>query len=123
MQEIGRVETLEQAIAAFVTVGMPAKNFAARTRGDYANDLRFLAQFLAERGITRLDQIGLRELEGYLAALDRRGLKGSSRNRKTHAIKCWFRFLHDHGVIPNDIAARLIPPKATKKGTASDRRG
>ncbi len=38
MQEIGPVETLEQAIAAFETVGMPAKNFAARTRGDYAND-------------------------------------------------------------------------------------
>ena len=115
MQEIGPVETLAQAIAAFETVGMPAKNFAARTRGDYANDLRFLARYLAERGITRLDQIGLRELEGYLAALDRRGLKGSSRNRKTHAIKSCFKFLHDHGVIATNVAARLIPPKPNKK--------
>ncbi len=115
MQQIGAVETLEQAIAAYETVGMPAKNLAARTRHEYANDLRFLATFLAERGITRLDQVGLRELERYLAELDRQGLKGSSRNRKTHAIKSCFRFLHDHGVIPSDVAARLIPPKPNKK--------
>lgn len=115
MQQIGKVETLEQAIAAFAAVGMPAKNLAVRTRREYANDLRFLAAFLAERGITRLDQIGLRELEQYQAELDRRGLKGSSRNRKTHAIKSLFRFLQDHEVIANNVAARLIPPKPNKK--------
>ena len=103
MQEIGQVETLEQAIAAYTTVGMPAKNLAERTRREYANDLRFLAAFLVEQGITRLEQVGLRELQSYLAELDRQGLKGSSRNRKTHAIKSCFRFLHDHGVIGVDV--------------------
>ena len=32
MQEIGQVETLEQDVALFVTMGMPARNLSARTR-------------------------------------------------------------------------------------------
>ena len=54
MQQIGPVETLDQALAAFETVGMPAKNRAVRTRREYRDDIRDLLTFLSARGITRL---------------------------------------------------------------------
>src|SRR5436305_1758970 len=100
MGENSEATTLEQGIALFETVGMPAYNLAVRTRREYLNDLHAFQVFLAERGIVRLDQIGLRELEAYQAEMDRHGLKGSSRNRKTHSIKRLFKFLHDHDIIP-----------------------
>lgn len=56
------IETLEQGLAFFETLGMPARNLAARTRQEYHNDLTNLNTFLAQRGITTLAQVGLQDL-------------------------------------------------------------
>src|SRR5687768_6022939 len=93
MQEIGPVETVEQAVALFEIVGMPARNLAARTRNEYRNDLQDLARFLEGRSVTRIGDVGLPHLEAYLAELDRRGHKPSTRSRKAHTIKTFFAFL------------------------------
>jgi site-specific recombinase XerD len=113
MEEMGQVETLAQGVAVFETVGMPAQNLAARTREEYRTDLADLVAFLARWGVTRLKDVGLRELEGYLAEMDRRGYKASTRKRKTYAIKTLFRFLHRQGFVRENVAARLIPPRHT----------
>src|SRR3954447_6487273 len=87
------VETLAQALAQFETIGMPARNLAARTRREYSRDLREVLSYLEQNGTTRLVEVRLRDLEGYLADLDRRGLQGSTRNRKVHTIKTFFKWL------------------------------
>lgn len=116
MREIGPVETLDQALALFEKVGMPARNLAARTREEYKNDLGDLIQFLEERGVEKIgDQLDLSHLETYLAELESRGLAASTRRRKTYSIKSFFRFLEGHGLIENNIATKLIPPKAPKR--------
>jgi site-specific recombinase XerD len=46
--------------------------------------------------------------------MDKRGYQPSTRNRKTHSIKNWFKFLYHQGVIAENIAYRLIPPRAVK---------
>src|ERR671933_427091 len=115
MPDVSEVETVDQAVAVFETVGMPAKNLAARTRREYASDLHDLVAFLVRREITRLEAVGQRDLEAYLAELDRRGLKGSSRNRKTHTIKTFFKWLESQGILAVDPAARLVPPKVNKR--------
>ena len=74
-------ETLEQGLAFFETVGMPARNLAARTRQEYHNDLTDLITFLAHRKITELAQVGLQDLEQYQAEMDRRGYKPATRAR------------------------------------------
>ena len=35
----------------------------------------------------------------------------STRERKTYAIKSFFRFIHHHGVIATNVALKLIPPR------------
>ena len=82
--------SLLDALMTFETVGMPARNFAVRTRREYSRDLRELLDSLATYGITDVETVRLPHLESYLAELDRRGLQGSSRNRKTHTIKSFF---------------------------------
>lgn len=112
--DIGNVETLTQAIAYFVTVGMPARNLSARTRIEYQNDLTDLVAYLAKGGISVVDQVGLADLESYQAEMDRRGYTASTRERKTYAIKTFFKFLHHQGITREYIAAHLIPPPAEK---------
>lgn len=115
MTEIGGVETFTQGLALFETVGMPARNLAARTREEYKNDLEDLIAFLGERGITKLTVVGLQDLEGYQAEMDRRGYKPSTRKRKTYAIKTFFKFLKRHGVMSDNVASELIPPRLQKR--------
>jgi site-specific recombinase XerD len=107
--------TLTQALVQFETIGMPARNLAARTRCEYARDLRDLLSYLEQRGITRLDEVRSPALEVYLAELDRRGLEGSTRNRKVHTLKTFFKWLVAQEFLTSSPAARLVAPRAIKK--------
>lgn len=115
VQEIGVVETLPQALVLFETVGMPARNLAVRTRQEYHNDITDLIVFLQGRGISRLSEVGLRDLEAYQAEMDHRAYQSSTRNRKTHALKGFFAFLLHQGITKVNVASRLIPPSVRKK--------
>jgi site-specific recombinase XerD len=113
--DIGEVETLEQGLVLFQTVGMPARNLSARTRIEYTNDLTDLIEFLAKRGKTKLAEIWLSDLEAYQAEMDRRSYEGTTRKRKTYAIKTWFTYLHHCGVLIHNVAERLIPPQPARR--------
>jgi site-specific recombinase XerD len=114
MAEIGPIETLREALALFERVGMPARNLSSRTRAEYKNDLSDLISFLERQGIVPLARISLQHHTNYQAEMDKRGYKPSTRNRKTHAIKSWFKFLYNQGVIGENVANRLIPPRPNK---------
>ena len=115
MADRSTVNTLTQALAQFETIGMPARNLATRTRHEYARDLRDLLSYLAQCGTMRLDEVRAWELEGYLAELDRRGLQGSTRNRKVHTLKTFFSWLVGQELLAANPAVRLIAPRAIKK--------
>ena len=112
-------QTLQEALELYQVVYMPSRNFSAKTRVNYSNDLTDLIGFLEQLGESRLDEISLRDLEAYLAELDRRGYAGTSRKRKTYSIKSLFRFLHESGYMTEDVAIRLIPPFHPTRGTRS----
>ena len=113
--EVADVETAREAVALFEKVGMPARNLAGETRRAYLRDLQGLADFLEERKIKRLADVSLRDLEAYLAKLDSEGYAPSTRRRQTHTIKSFFRFLHDHGVVRENVTLRLVAPRAGKR--------
>ena len=107
--------TLATGLNQFATVYMPARNYSTRTREEYGADLADLAAFLKERGVLTWTVVGLRDLQHYLADLDRRGLEASSRNRKSYAIKTFFGFLHQSGYLHHNSAKELIPPTIPQK--------
>ena len=65
--------TLHKALEEFKNVYLPARNYAFRTRKEYANDLNELVKFLEQIGISRVGDIALIHLERYLAQLDQKG--------------------------------------------------
>ena len=94
---------------------MPARNYSARTREGYQDDIEDLVRFLEGRKIQNWVAVGLRDLQHYIADLDRRGLAPSSRRRKTYAIKTFFKFLHQAGYLKDNPTTRLIPPTLPRK--------
>ena len=114
MKKNGKVKTLQQGLALFETIGMPARDLAVRTRQEYGNDLKDLTIFLEKQGITKLSRVKLQHLESYQAEMDRRGYAASTRQRKTYAIKSFFKFLVQHRLIESNVASQLIPPRPKK---------
>jgi site-specific recombinase XerD len=104
--------TIREATEEYKEVYLPARNLAERTREEYTNDLVDLVEFLETTGIKRVGDVGLIDLERYLAELDRRGYAGSTRKRKAVVIRSLFAFLYVSGHITNNIANKLIPPLA-----------
>lgn len=115
LQHDQQLLSLDDGLQEFALVYMAARNYSARTREEYTRDMHDLAAFLRERGILQWTVVSTRDLQHYLAELDRRQLKPSSRNRKTYAIKTFFRFLRQIGRLKEDPALPLIPPHVPDK--------
>src|SRR5918994_2001461 len=104
--------SLADALVLYEETFLAARNFAPTTRVKYRSDLTDLIRFLTEElGISHPDQVERKHLERYLAELDRRQLKGSSRRRKVSSIRSWFSFLEQDGIVPLSPATKLIPPE------------
>ena len=109
------VKTIREAIRLYETVSMPSRNLARRTRIEYLRDLEELVEHLERAGIRSLTAVSLQTLQGFQAWMDRRAFESSTRRRKTQTIKGFFQFLHRFGVLNQDVAQRLIPPRLKAK--------
>ena len=109
------VKAVREAIHLYGTVSMPSRNLARRTRIEYLRDLEELAGFLDRAGIRSISAVSLQVLQEFQAWMDRREFESSTRRRKTQTIKGFFRFLHHFGVLRQDVAQRLIPPRLRAK--------
>jgi site-specific recombinase XerD len=108
--------SLQAGLVEFETVYMPARDLASRTRGEYKRDILGLLEFLEARGIAYWHEVGLPDLQAYLADLDRQKAKPSTRKRKTYSIKAFFSFLAQNGYVSKPhVASELIPPKVPKE--------
>lgn len=107
--------SLHNGLVGFTTVYMPARNLSSRTREEYSRDIRDLVRFLENRGYSQWGQVGLTDLNTFMADLDRQGLKASSRNRKAYSIKTFFSYLYQSGGVTTNYADHVIPPKIPNK--------
>ena len=69
----------------------------------YGRDLARYVEWLAERAVTRPDEVSLALVEGYVAELGARGLAASSVERAASAVKGFHRFML------SDEIARTLP--------------
>jgi site-specific recombinase XerD len=65
-------------------------------------------------GIKRVGEIGVPNIDRYLAELDRRGVAGTTRKRKVVSIRSFFTFLYQDNHIAVNLAKRIIPPYASQ---------
>jgi site-specific recombinase XerD len=102
--------TLRQALEEYKNIYIASRNFAERTRVEYLNDIQDLIHFLEQANLKEVKDIGLPQLERFLAELDRRGFAGSTRKRKVVSIRSFLWYLYQDGYISLNLSKRLIPP-------------
>ncbi len=106
-----RLSELTDALALYEREFLAGRNLAPLTRQAYLRDLHELLADLKTRcGIVTAASVGRAHLEGFLATLDARGLSGAYRRRKVAALRSFFGFLEERGLVPVSPAQKLIPP-------------
>jgi integrase/recombinase XerC len=100
-----------------------ATRHGARTRLAYGTDLRVLADFLVTRGIEAPDQIRLADLRAWLASMSDQGLARATLQRRTAAVKGFFAWACDQGLLGSDPSAglRSVKVPSTLPDTISQR--
>ena len=112
----GRAPSLAATVAVFLEA-LVGKNRSAGTIRAYRADLAQFVQWLgATNGaVSHAGQVTKADLAAYLTHLGHAGLSGVSRARKLAAIREYFRFLVEHGVIPGSPAVGITTPKREQK--------
>ncbi len=95
---------VQEAIADFLQHGQMVRNLSDRTLRAYHSDL---TQFHVHMSGTEAVEITPEHLEGYLDKLGTGPYRDTSIRRKVAALKVFFRYLEDTGVVTESPARRL----------------
>ena len=88
------------------------RRYAERSRREYRDDVAGVIQYLEERcHIQSATMVQRRHLAGYLAHCGALGHAASTRRRSVAAIRSFFVFLVQEGMIRHSPAASLLPPE------------
>ncbi|SRR5258706_888835 len=102
--------TLRLALEKYKEIYLASRNYSPRTRIEYVNDIEDLIRFLEHLGLKEVKNIGLQQLEQYLAELDHRGNVGPTRKRKVVSIRSFLWYLYHDRYIRINLANSLISP-------------
>ena len=91
------------------------RGLSPRTISAYRKDIERLAEWLAQRGITRIDAVGVRELREYGYQLKDRGLQPTSIRRNLAAIRTYFAFLLAEEYVTADPTERVDLPRSDRR--------
>jgi len=95
---------VQQAISEFLQHGQSVRNLSDRTLRAYQSDL---TQFNTAMNDTQATEITPDHLESYLVKLGEGPYRDTSIRRKVAALKVFFRFLEERGIVHESPARRL----------------
>ena len=106
---------MEGNIRAFVSYLGEERSASYNTQISYERDLRKLKEYLEGQGILKVQEVSETSLNSYILFLEKEGKAASTVSRYIASFKGFFEYCLKHGVIANDPAERLKPPKVEKK--------
>lgn len=98
-------------IEAFISALEFERGMAANTCAGYASDLRFFSRWLGTRGRRTASDITREDIAGFLREEREAGMKGSTRARRTAAIRMWLKYLKERRMIRVNPSELMDPPK------------
>ena len=105
---------MEELVAEFVDSLLLERGLSENTCTGYRSDLVFFVGFLKDRKIDDVGQVTRDDIVAFLADERAKGMKGSTRSRRTAAIRMFFRHLKERRVIRANPAELMDPPKKAK---------
>ncbi|PPH36720.1 site-specific tyrosine recombinase XerD [Rathayibacter sp. AY1E3] len=99
---------------AYLRQASVERGLSAHTLAAYRRDLELYLGWLEERGTVDLAELGrvdVGEFSSWLAARPERPLAASSRARILSSVRGLHRFALEEGVVADDVARDVVPPK------------
>ena len=106
---------MERAIEEFTAYLRDEKNTSKNTELSYQRDLKKLAAYLTDKGISRPEEVTETDLRTYLGGMKEENFAASTISRNIASIRALFYYLFKTGRIPTDPAENLKPPKVERK--------
>ena len=103
--------TLEDEIEAFSFAMRYERGMSANTCEAYGRDLRFFGEWLRGRGRASAAEVTRDDIALFLRGEREAGLKGSTRARRTAAIRMWLRYLKERRMVRENPSDLMDPPK------------
>jgi integrase/recombinase XerD len=102
---------LDSETSDFIASLMLERGLSDNTCEAYSGDLLFFAQFLKQKGRTSAKEVTREDVSEFLDVERVRGLKRSSRARRSAAIRMWFKYLKDRRIVSCDPTDTISPPR------------
>src|SRR4030042_5306214 len=106
---------MREELALYLRFLKAERNMSPETLRAYENDLEGFAEFCSRAGITRSKQVDHKLLRRYLSNQQTRGYSKSTIARRSSAIRGFFRFLVQRGLLDVDPAAAMSPPHRERR--------
>ncbi|WP_284548114.1 tyrosine recombinase XerC [Aestuariimicrobium sp. T2.26MG-19.2B] len=107
--------SLADGLAEFDTWLRMDRQRSDHTRRAYGGDLAALALWLHERELSDWSAVELRDLRAWLADQVADGAAAATLQRRSAAVRVYFRWLHAEGIVALDVAAGLKSPKVPRR--------
>ena len=95
----------------FIAALMLERGMSENTCTGYRTDLRFFVAYLKRRNVCEASRVTRDDIVAFLAEERRNGLMGSTRARRSAAIRMFFRHLKERHLVPGDPSELMDPPK------------
>jgi integrase/recombinase XerD len=105
---------MDVAVQQFISALSKQRNSSVNTLGAYRSDLAQLVKFLRQAGVTSWEQISPADIAAFVEDLHRRKYAATSVARKVAALKSFFHYLADSGVVTLDLTGAVDAPKLEK---------
>ncbi len=106
---------MEGNIQSFINYLSIEKDASYNTQISYERDLKKLKEYLEQQKITRVQEVSETSLNSYILFLEKEGKAASTVSRYIASFKGFFEYCYKKGLISDDPAERLKPPKVEKK--------
>ncbi|MGE4357947.1 MAG: site-specific tyrosine recombinase XerD [Candidatus Omnitrophota bacterium] len=106
---------MKEWIEQFLNYLSVERSLAQNTIISYRRDLKVFQKYLNDKGIVSWDKVIRKEVEDFLLKRREEGLNPSSLSRELVAIKMFFKFLAQEGLIREDPTAVLETPRLWKR--------
>ena len=105
---------MQEQIEGFLTYLTTEKDCSENTTSAYRNDLTQFLDFIAQ-DVDDWSQVNKSVLTAYVGSLQERQYASSTVARKVAAVKSFFHYMLDAGILQDDPTATLDSPRVTKR--------
>lgn len=90
------------------------RGLSVNTRKAYADDIGQFLNWLAQKGVTSLNQVGRKQVLDHLMAMKARDMSTNSISRHLVSIKVFFRYLQQEGLLDKNVTDTMDSPRLWK---------